>query len=167
MSANRGADHGGDRDSVERRPWRERTPPRRILAIRLQAIGDVVITLPCLQSLKALHPDAQLDFLTAEEAREVPASAGFLDRTHVLTGGRALWRRLPGALQLLPELRRRRYDLVIDLQRNGLSRLIRRALRPPAFSEFDRFAPYSAAERTRDAIEAAGLSPQTAALPPQ
>ena len=35
----------------------------RILAIRLQATGDVVITLPYLNSLKRRFPEAELDLL--------------------------------------------------------------------------------------------------------
>jgi hypothetical protein len=34
------------------KPWTRKSPPGRVLAIRLQAMGDVVITLPYLQGLR-------------------------------------------------------------------------------------------------------------------
>ncbi len=58
---------------------------------------------------------------------------------------------------LLPKLLLQRYDVVIDLQNNILSEFVRRALRPAAWSAFDRFSPRSAGERNRLTIEAAGL----------
>ena len=43
-------------------PWRAASPPRRLLAIRLQAFGDVVITLPYLRALQQmLRPVAKPD----------------------------------------------------------------------------------------------------------
>lgn len=37
---------------IESQPWTSPTPPRRVLAIRLQAMGDVVISLPYLQKVR-------------------------------------------------------------------------------------------------------------------
>ena len=49
-------------------PWKKKTLPRRVLAIRLQAMGDMVITLPYLQHLRNMLPDnSRIDLLTREE----------------------------------------------------------------------------------------------------
>ena len=48
-------------------------PPKKILIIRLQAMGDVVITLPYIKSLKENLPSStQIHFLTREETQEIP-----------------------------------------------------------------------------------------------
>jgi len=56
------------------RPWRGTVPPARILAIRMQAMGDVVITLPYLLALQRKLPDAVIDFVTRHEDREIPCA---------------------------------------------------------------------------------------------
>ena len=49
------------------------------------------------------------------------------------------------------------YEVVIDLQRNRVSRVLRWLLNPRSWSEFDRFSPLLAGERTRRTIEALGF----------
>ena len=66
------------------------------------------------------------------------------------------------ALLLFPSLFFRRYELVIDLQNNHISRHLTKALLPKAWSLFDRYSPRSAGERYRLTIEAAGLGPNRA-----
>jgi len=57
----------------------------------------------------------------------------------------------------LPRLFMKRYDVIVDLQKNVLSRIVRKTLLPTAWSAFDRFSPTPAGERNRLTIEAAGL----------
>lgn len=134
-------------------------PPRRILAIRLQAIGDVVITLPYLKDVKKRYRAAELDFLTRDEAQEIPRQVRFFDRVFSIAGGRSFKLQLLHTLILLPRLLARRYDVVVDLQNNEISRLVRQSLQPKGWSEFDKVSPIPAGERTRFAIEAGGLGP--------
>jgi len=63
---------------------------------------------------------------------------------------------------LIPKLLLQRYEVVIDLQNNDHSRMVRRALRPNAWSEYDRFSPIPAGERYRLTIQAIGLGPNRA-----
>ena len=132
-------------------------PPARILAIRLQAFGDTVITLPYLSALRRLLPHATLDFLTREEVSDLPNSLALFDRVFEIGGARRARYQMLSALRLIPALRRRRYDVVIDLQCNHISRVVRKLLHAPAWSEFDRFSPRLAGERTRITIDAVGL----------
>src|SRR5712692_8913345 len=128
--------------------------PSRILAIRLHAFGDTVLTLPYLQALRRLVPTATLDFLTSKEVADLPKSVVFFDRVFEIGGGRNPRRQLLHALTLAPRLRMRGYDMVVDLQRNRVSRVVRMLLHPRSWSEFDRFSPMPAGERTRHTIEA-------------
>jgi ADP-heptose:LPS heptosyltransferase len=140
------------------RPWRELNRPRRILAIRLQALGDVVITLPYLQGLRNSMPrHTRLDFLTRKEVEDIPKSLDLFDHVYSIGGGRNPKRQLLSTCLQLPKLFLQRYEVIIDLQNSTLSGLVRRTLRPTAWSAFDRFSPRSAGERNRLTIEAVGL----------
>ena len=140
------------------KPWKKREPPKRILAIRLQAMGDVMITLPYLQHVRSVLPESSvIDFLTRRETAEIPRSIILFNKVFAIGGGRNHRTQLLLALLLLPRLMARRYDMVIDLQNSDISRLLRRMLRPQAWSQFDRFSPNAAGERNRLTIESIGL----------
>lgn len=144
--------------NIPAKPWRRSQPPKRVLAIRLQAMGDTMITLPYLQALRHALPAAtKLDLLTREEVDPVPRSIHLFNEVYSIGGGRNLKKIFLRAFLLLPRLWLRRYDVVIDLQNNIVTRTVRKTLAPTAWSEFDRFSPIAAGERTRMTIEAAGL----------
>jgi ADP-heptose:LPS heptosyltransferase len=131
----------------------------RVLAIRLQATGDVVITLPYLNSLKRLLPEAELDLLTREETAPIPRSLALFSQVFAVGGGRSFKRQCLSTAALLPRLLARGYDTVLDLQNNEISRWVMLALRPARRCLFDKESPLSAGERTRLAIEESGLGP--------
>jgi len=146
------------------KPWTKKSLPKKILAIRLQAMGDMVITLTYLQQLRNdLPPSVQIDFLTRVETEPIPKNLILFNRIYSIAGKRNLKKQLFFTLLLLPKLLFRRYDVVIDLQNNILSKLVRKTLRPLAWSEFDRQSPIAAGERTRRTIEAIGLGKNKAA----
>jgi heptosyltransferase II len=141
------------------KPWSALHRPHKVLAIRLHALGDTVITLPYLRSLRDHLPNVQLDFLTRKEVASIPQHVDLFDHVFLIGGRRNFTLQMLSTFLLLPRLMRQRYDVVIDLQRNKLSRLVRRVLRPAGYSEFDRLSLIAAGERTRLTIEAAGLGP--------
>ncbi|GGB18858.1 glycosyltransferase family 9 protein [Puia dinghuensis] len=144
--------------NIPARKWNKDVLPRRILAIRLQAMGDLVITLPYLQHLRnSLPAGTRLDLLTREEVNAIPKEIELFDKVYTIRGGRNTKKQLIYTALLLPELWARRYGIVIDLQNNIISRLVRNSLLPRAWSEFDRFSPVPAGESTRLTIEAVGL----------
>src|SRR5215210_7063751 len=98
-----------------------RSDPNRILIIKPSAVGDVVHTLPILDLLRQRFAAAQISWLVT------PACAGLLEGHPqldevILFERRRLahsWRSPAAAwelFQLTRELRRRGFDLVIDLQ---------------------------------------------------
>lgn len=98
------------------------TAPSRVLLIKLGAIGDVVNTLPLAQRLRAAWPEARLEWAIGPLAHRLVAGHGAIDEFLEFDSKRAgAW------LPFVRELRRRRYDLVLDLQRllksGGLARL--------------------------------------------
>jgi len=144
-----------DEPPVSCEPWRSSAAPRRILAMRFQALGDTIITLPYLLSLKRHFPEAKLHFLTREEVCHVPAAVDLFDRVIALGGGRNLKLQSLSAALWMPWLLAQRYDLVLDLQNHRISRWIRKLIAPRAWAEFDCYSPRSAGERNRRTIQAA------------
>ncbi len=137
---------------------KKKRPPLRVLAIRLQAMGDLVITLPYLQQLRnALPPGTRLDLLTRQEVDAIPRSIHLFDKVYSIGGGRNFKKQLFYTCWLLPKLLARRYEVVLDLQNNIISRSVMKCIMPKAWSLFDRYSPVAAGERTRLTIEAAGL----------
>jgi ADP-heptose:LPS heptosyltransferase len=143
---------------IQCKPWKHSHLPGKILLIRLQAMGDVAITLPYVQHLRQTLPDsARLDYLTLKENAGIPEITGCFTRVYTIGGGRNYKKQLMATLSLLPALFAQRYDVIIDLQNNQLSKIVRQLLMPQAWSAFDRFSPVAAGERNRRTIEAAGL----------
>jgi ADP-heptose:LPS heptosyltransferase len=138
--------------------WQSDSLPKRILIIRLQAMGDVAITLSYVQSLKEKLPAyTKLHFLTRNEVKDIPDSVRLFDWVYSIGGGRNTKLQLLSLLLLLPKLKFIKYDVVIDLQRNKLSKLVRRFLNPSAWSEIERFSATSAGDKYQKGIESIGL----------
>ncbi len=144
------------REVLKARPWKGNHPPIRILAIRLQALGDTVITLPWLSSLRAQFPLAKIDFVVLEKNADLPRNLQLFDRVYGLKGATARLQFLYANL-LLPSLFFNRYDVVIDLQRNNITRWVRFWLFPKAWSEIERFSRSLAGEKFKAGIEAIGF----------
>ena len=93
-----------------------------ILIVKLSAIGDVIHTLPSLNALRRLYPDAHITWVVEEEAADLVINHPQLDRVIIfrrkswinkVKAGqfRQAWR---DARLFLARLHSRRYDLVID-----------------------------------------------------
>jgi len=92
----------------------------RILLIKPSALGDVVHTIPVLVKLRARYPGARIDWLITPENAEIvrchPALSNvvlFARRDFSKPGRR--WRALLAFFGLLKQIRRTKYDLVIDM----------------------------------------------------
>ncbi|HSL18519.1 MAG TPA: glycosyltransferase family 9 protein [Methylomirabilota bacterium] len=142
---------------VEAKPWPLKRPPRAILAVRLQCLGDLVGVLPYLLQVREACPEARLDLLTRD------LYAGFVDTLPWIDNAVYLGRSwtdrqaLLSAMPLLPRLVLARYEVVIDLQGSPLTRRLRTILRPAAWVHFDRYSPRPGFERIRDTVERVGI----------
>jgi lipopolysaccharide heptosyltransferase I len=93
---------------------------RKILLIKLSAVGDAVHTLPVLNKLRRRYPAARLDWLVtpgiAELLQHNPAISNVIEFARDERS--APWRLAPyvAAARLVAQLRAVEYDLVIDLQ---------------------------------------------------
>lgn len=100
----------------------------RVLIVRPSALGDVARTVPALVTLRQALPRAQIDWLVHDDFVDAVAHHPSLDGVVPFARRRfaTAWRngRAAGELYVwLRQLRRNRYDLVVDLQgllRSGL-----------------------------------------------
>jgi len=85
-------------------------PTPRILLIRLERIGDVLVSIPVMRALRRRYPDARIDLLVSRANRAAgDAVAPFVTRVWCYE------KTVGSALRLLRELRRNRYDVIVDL----------------------------------------------------
>jgi lipopolysaccharide heptosyltransferase I len=103
----------------------DRVEARRIALIKPSALGDIVHTLPVLSALRARFPTARITWIVNSAYESL--LTGHPDLTDTLPFNRAALRGVRGAISTFfsftAELRRRRFDLVIDMQgllRSGL-----------------------------------------------
>ena len=100
-------------------PMPELPAPRRVLVSRLRRIGDVILTLPVVDALRALYPDVQIDYLAEEGPAEAVMGHPEIHRVYAFRPGR-----LPAPFSLMRTLRRERYDWTIDLYGNPRSAML-------------------------------------------
>jgi len=139
-------------------PWSAPHTPRRALLIRFHALGDVALVLPCAAHLARRWPDAQIDLLTGSPADALAEAVPVFHSVMTLPQASGRSKRLFDALRAGLSLRARKYDIVIDLQRNHVSRIIRILSGAPAWSEFDRYSPTPAPVRILSTVSRAGVA---------
>lgn len=90
--------------------------PRRILIVRLGAIGDVARVLPMLNGLRERFPGAEIDWVVQTKAADLLVDHPQIARLWVVPFVR--WRQAlgPAAWSLRGRMRAREYDLVLDFQ---------------------------------------------------
>jgi lipopolysaccharide heptosyltransferase II len=90
----------------------------KLLVIKLRAVGDVILSTATLPNLRAAFPGATIDFLVEQSCRDVVEGNDRIDNVIVFskTG-------MNGA-RILLDLRRAKYDMVIDLFGNPRSALM-------------------------------------------
>lgn len=89
---------------------------RRILVVRVDLLGDTVLTLPVIAALRRGYPKAQIDMLVQQSTADV--LSGEQTISHVITYNPQMWRQKDGwrkALGLIRRLRKTRYDIAISV----------------------------------------------------
>ena len=129
---------------------------KKILIIRFHAFGDVICTLPYIAGLKDRHPDAEIHLLTTKRVEAIPRSVDSISKVFSIEGGMHARKLLLHSVLMLPVLLRQSYDLIIDLQNDRKSGLIRKLLGSGG-SRFEKYAPKFAGDRYLDAINSFGL----------
>lgn len=86
----------------------------KILVVRLRLIGDVVFTTPVIRALRRRYPDARITYLVEPAAAPVVSTNPDISDVMVVPHRRGM-ARVMDDLRLARQLRRARFDLVLDL----------------------------------------------------
>ena len=114
---------------MRRRPPLAEIRAQRVALIKPSALGDVIHALPVLGALRHKFPDAHIAWVVNRSYQPLIDGHPALNETIAFDRGalKSGWRKAAGtSLRLARELRKRRFDLVIDLQclaRSGLMTL--------------------------------------------
>lgn len=118
----------------------ERLESKRIALIKPSALGDIVHSLPVLTALRQRYPTAHITWIVNRSYEPLLAGHPDLDATLAFDRGMFRGNWLNGGMafmRFLMECRRRRFDLVVDLQgllRSGIMTLATGAARRLGFA---------------------------------
>jgi ADP-heptose:LPS heptosyltransferase len=120
-----------------RKPSPKNKPVQRMLLIKFWGIGNIFMLLPAIQSLRAIHPDAAIDFLTLENNRDALTVINAVDNiTTVNTNTVQLFIRT--WMRAVSCLKKNRYDIIIDFEQFArFSALIAHQINAPEIIGFD------------------------------
>jgi len=117
--------------AVAARPFRRRSKsvsPRRILLLRLERIGDLMMVLPAIAAVRAFAPSARIELVVGSWNAALAAAIPSVDRVHTLD---AQWLARDGGGLGVPQLlkaasswRRYHYDLAINFEPDLRSNLL-------------------------------------------
>ncbi len=98
---------------------------QKILVIRFSAIGDIVWTSPVVRVLKTQLPNAEIHFCTKYVYREMVVANPYIDKLHFLKDD---------LRELVTNLKKEKFDIIIDLHKNVRTLLMRLQLRRKTYS---------------------------------
>ncbi len=141
---------------------------RKVLIIKLSALGDFVLALGAMKEVREFHPSAQITLLTTPPFETFAKACPYFDRVEI--DGRP--RDAAGTSRLIRRLRSEKYDMVYDFQTSGRSSKYYQALRPnpPLWSGIASGCAFPhnnpnrdkmhSIERLADQINMAGIGPK-------
>ena len=88
---------------------------KKILIIRFNSLGDILLTTPLIRSLKKQNKQLKIDFLVKEQFQDVVLNNPYLNKIYSLQSSDRL-------KEIKKELIKNNYDTVIDLQNNFRSK---------------------------------------------
>jgi heptosyltransferase II len=106
------------------RPFRRRrqmpVQPQRILLLRIERIGDLIMALPAIRDVRAVAPDAEIDLVVGAWNAELASALPYVTRVLTMTprwlargeGGASL----PALVRTAMSWRRRSYDVAINFE---------------------------------------------------
>ena len=93
----------------------------KILIIQTAFIGDVVLATPLIEKLQQHYPDATIDFLLRKGNESLLTNHPYLRQVIILDKKNGKYKNL---FSLIPQIRKEKYDYVINLQRFFASGLL-------------------------------------------
>ena len=145
---------------------------RRVLVIKLSALGDFVLALGAMRAIRQAHPKARMTLLTTPPYEQLAKATGFFQK--IETDGRP--EGVKATRELLKRIRAQDYDIVYDLQTSGRTANYFKAMNlpfrePPLWSGHAKGAAFEhsnpersnmhSIDRLADQLVYAGLKPSS------
>jgi ADP-heptose:LPS heptosyltransferase len=97
----------------------------KFLIIRFSSIGDIVLTTPVIRCIKKQIPNAEIHYLTKSNYLQILTANPYLDKIHYLEQSLAA---------VITELKREKFDYIIDLHHNLRSLKVKDSLKVKSYS---------------------------------
>jgi ADP-heptose:LPS heptosyltransferase len=88
--------------------------PKKVLIIKLQALGDILMTTPAIRLLKQNHPEVLIDHLVFETYMNVTQNNGYINRVITVDRNKFKIKKFFYLFGLLTAIRKARYDTIIN-----------------------------------------------------
>ena len=92
---------------------------KKILIIRFSAIGDIVLSSPIMRCIKEQSPNAEVHYCTKPQYAELVEYNPHIDKVHYVNDSLS---------ELIKELKKEKFDFIVDLHNSLRSKLIRLTL---------------------------------------
>lgn len=103
--------------------YREAVGKKRILVIKLTALGDVILSLPSIRAIREKYPDAWISVLVGRRSRQIVRNCPAVNDVIVFDEGQKE-ERASRAVRMSRILARENFDIVVDLQNNKISHFL-------------------------------------------
>lgn len=100
----------------------------KVLILRFSSIGDIVLTTPVIRCLKKKFPEGEIHYATKKSFHSIVQHNPYLTKIHLLN---------ESFMDLISELKKEKFDFVIDLHHNQRTLLLKLMLGVKSFS-FDK-----------------------------
>ena len=134
----------------------------KLLVIRFSSIGDIVLTTPVIRCIKKQRPDIEVHYLSKIAFRSILDSNPYIDKHFYLNDD------LPDVIE---QLKKEKYDEIVDLHHNARTFRIKKALNIPSHSfnklniqkwllvnfKINLMPPYSIVERYMETVNHLGI----------
>lgn len=123
---------------------------KKILIIRLSALGDTIHTLPLAFSLRKKFPSSQIDWVVEDKAEKFVVNNPLLNNVYVIKKKQiSVKERIKNFIQIIKKIRKENYDVVIDVQqllKSGIILGLSKGKRKITLSEGREFSGFFANE---------------------
>jgi len=103
--------------------YQEAASTRNILVIKIGALGDVILSIPSIRAIRKKYPEAKIYCLVGKESRPILQRCPYLNGI-IIYDYKEKDKGIFGPINIIKELRKYYFDMVIDLQNNRKSHLI-------------------------------------------
>lgn len=94
-----------------------------LLIIKLSSLGDVILSTPAIREIRKRFPHHKISFLVGEDAKDILLKCPYIDEL-LVADIKNRDKGIRGMLGIARILRKKNFDLVIDLQNNRLSHML-------------------------------------------